>query len=143
MWGSSHQFESPQQRLSTPASRFSPGGGNHRRVFEQCPDLGRFTRFGRPRGDLNPETREISPVWGNFHGLSITADARRRHEFRVRPASLDRAAGDVRDGPLRGCLDAADGHTLCGPRSAWDAKYPPIGAPSVAMRQEFMLYVSG
>jgi hypothetical protein len=25
------------------------------------------------RGDLNPETREISPVRGNFHGSSITA----------------------------------------------------------------------
>jgi len=28
MWGSSHQFECPEQRLSTPASGFSPGAGD-------------------------------------------------------------------------------------------------------------------
>jgi hypothetical protein len=33
--------------------------------------------------DLNPETREISPIRGNFHEPSITPDARRHQEFRV------------------------------------------------------------
>jgi hypothetical protein len=49
------------------------------------------TRTRRPqttcsKGDLNPHTREISPVWGNFHESSITAGTRGRQSFRVRAA---------------------------------------------------------
>ena len=72
-------------------------------VFRQC-----------PRGDLNPETREISPIRGNFHGPSITAGARRRQEFRVpsasqvrRPMSEQGHAGAARRSP--------GGHALCCP----------------------------
>jgi len=46
-----------------------------------------------PRGDLNPGTREISPVWGNFHGSRITARCRGRYAFRVRGRCPDGAAG--------------------------------------------------
>jgi DNA invertase Pin-like site-specific DNA recombinase len=54
-----------------------------------------------PRGDLNPGTREISPIRGNFHNLSVTAAARRRQAFRVPAASsvLRRLSGAPRRSP--------------------------------------------
>jgi len=51
-------------------------------VFREC-----------PRGDLNSETREISPIRGNFHEPSISANARRRHAVRVSSRFQSRAAG--------------------------------------------------
>ena len=81
------------------------------------------------RGDLNPEAREISPVWGNFHVSRVTAGARRRQAFRAASCFQGRAAGDVRGGPLRAArtktrrsrsvLSAESGH----------AKYPPLCVP--------------
>ena len=41
--------------------------------------------------DLNTHPREISPVWGNFHGPSVTAGACRRQAFRVASCFLGRA----------------------------------------------------
>jgi hypothetical protein len=83
-----------------------------------------------PRGDLNlnPEAREISPVWGNFHGPSITAGTRRRHAFRVASCLPGRAAGDVRGGPLRGARTQPGGHGLVLSAESGQPKYPPIGS---------------
>ena len=50
--------------------------------------------------DLNPRTREISPIRGNFHGSRITAGARGRQAFRV--VSRFPGGGRCPGGPLRG-----------------------------------------
>jgi hypothetical protein len=78
-----------------------------------------------PRGDLNPEAREISPIRGNFHGSSLTADARRRQAFRVPSRFTGRAAGDVRGGPLRGRSDAFRRSRSVLSAEPGQAKYPP------------------
>ena len=65
-------------------------------------DLGKSHRFSCPRGDLNPNTREISPVRGNFHGPSITAGARGRQAFAFRAASRPGRRAEVGRGRSRG-----------------------------------------
>ena len=55
-----------------------------------------YHHSGCPRGDLNPEMREISPIRGNFHGLSIAPGARRCQASAFRAASQ----AEVRAGPL-------------------------------------------
>ena len=71
--------------------------------------------------DLNPETREISPMRGYFHELSITSRARGRQEFR-RPS---RFPGRV-PRPGRGRPDATTAVTLCAASESGQAKYPPF-----------------
>ena len=91
------------------------------------------------RGDLNTHSREISPVWGNFHGSSITAGARRRQAFRVASCFPGQAAGDFQGGLLRGARTKIRRSRSVLSADSGQPKYPPIGAPS---RHNPMLAVS-
>jgi hypothetical protein len=78
-----------------------------------------------PRGDLNTKTREISPIRGNFHGLSITTGAHRRQAFHVRPASwVGRRAMSGRAAP--GQSDPARRSRSVLSAESGQAKYPPF-----------------
>jgi len=77
-----------------------------------CPETGEYGELLCPRGDLNPETREISPIQGNFHGQSITSGARGRQAFRVPSRFPVGRWADVRAGLLQEAPDAASAVTL-------------------------------
>jgi hypothetical protein len=94
-------------------------------------------------GDLNPEAREISPIRGNFHGPSITADARRRQAFHIPSGFPGRAAGDVRGGALRGRSDAARRSRSVMSAESGQAEYPPLARSAGAGRRAFTARKSG
>jgi hypothetical protein len=66
MWGSSHQFESPQQRLSTPASGFSPGGGKPPPRVRAVPRFGEIYPIWASEGGLEPGNAGNFPSLGKF-----------------------------------------------------------------------------
>jgi hypothetical protein len=58
--GTPHRFERPGLRLTTQFSGFSLDGEEPPPRVQAASESGRFHWFGCPRGDLNPETDEIS-----------------------------------------------------------------------------------
>jgi hypothetical protein len=98
--------------LSTQAGEISPEGEIARPRVQAVVEPRKMRGDLCPRGDLNPEAREISPVRGKFHGSSITARARRRQAFRVPsrfPAGRRAVSGAGRS---RGARTQPGGHAL-------------------------------
>ena len=123
VWGISRPAASSKRRLTTQAGDFSLEREIAPPRVQAGAESGKMHVDLCPRGDLNPETREISPVWGNFHEPSITAGARGRQAFRV--ASCFPAAGDVRAG-RSGALERSPASRSVLSAESGQAKYPPL-----------------
>jgi hypothetical protein len=130
VWGISRPSRHSKRRLTTQAGDSSREGEIAPPRVQAGAESGKMRVDLCPRGDLNPEAREISPIRGNFHGSSLTVDARRRHAFPVPSAFPGRAAGDVRGEPLRGALGRGPVSRSVLSAESGQAKYPPIGATS-------------
>ena len=95
--------------LTTQAGEISPDREITRPRVQAVAEPGKMRGFLCPRGDLNTQARDISPVRGNIHEPSITAGACGRQEFRVPCAArVGRRAKSVWDRSLGRCfaLDA-------------------------------------
>jgi hypothetical protein len=91
-----------ERSLAGPRDEPDESAANEKRVVAEARPALIMYVGACPRGDLNPESREISQNLGNFHRPSITAGARKRHAFRVPCASRAGRRAEVRAGRSRG-----------------------------------------
>ena len=103
-----HRKEPGKKRRLPPGAGGSPRPGDD----PACPETEEYGDLLCPRDHSNPGTREISPVWGNFHGLSITADVRRRQAFRV-PSRSWVGRRTISGAGRSGRWTQPGGHALC------------------------------